>query len=175
MTQRGILSFLLIVVLAGCSKPTPAVVLDGRWDVDYVKKVCVNVNKWHQENAALISQVGCARVTSCRELMSIVGACAFGAVEDMRWFETDLATQFAANAECRSVQFVYFSGPDDTSKAVSDAMKKEHYFLRLDYRPAARKQPWSMKRSDRSALTQGEGTPEEIAKKVCSIAKKRGA
>ena len=175
MKQHWILSFLLIVVLVGCSKPTPVVVLDGWWNVDYAKNACESANKWHQENAALISQVGCDQVASCRELMPIVEACALGVVEDVRRFENDLTTEFAANAECRSVQFVYFSGPDNTSKMVSDAMKKQHYLLMLYYKPGARKQQWSMKRSDQSDLTQGEDNPEEIAKKVCSIAKEQGA
>jgi hypothetical protein len=175
MKQHGILSLLLIVVLVGCGKPTPVVVLNGWWNVDYAKNGCESANKWHQENAALISQVGCDQVASCRELMPIVEACALGVVEDVRRFENDLTTEFAANAECRSVQFVYFSGPDNTNKMVSDAMKKQHYLLMLYYKPGARKQQWSMKRSDQSDLTQGEGNPEEIAKKVCSIAKEQGA
>jgi hypothetical protein len=153
MKQHGRLLFLLLVVLVGCSKTSPIVVLDGWWDVDYAKNVCVSANKWHKENAALISRISCDKINSCRELMPIVEACALGVVEDVRGFENNLATQFAADSECSAVQYVYFSGPTDTSKVLSDAMKKQHYFLMLDYKPGAKKQQWSMKGSDRSTLT----------------------
>lgn len=176
MKQRGLLSFLLIVVLVGCDKPKPVVVLDGWWDVDYAKQWCSQANHWHQENAALVAQVGCDKVTSCPEMMTIADACTPDPIQEVRKFENDLATEFASSEECRFVQFVYFSDPKGSSKAASDAMQKLHYSLSLDFIPGARKQQWKMLSSPNiSAFTQGEGSPQEIAKKVCFIVKERGA
>ena len=175
MKQHGILSFLL-VVLVGCSKPAPVVVLDGWWSADFAKETCLRANEWHRENAALISKVGCDKITSCREMMPVVEACVLDPVQDVRRFENDLATEFASNAECRSVQFVHFSDPNESRKVASDAMQKQHYSLSLDFSPGARRQQWKMLSSpNRSAFTQGEGSPQEIAKKVCFIVKEQGA
>lgn len=170
----------LVILSIGCSKlppskPPPIVVLNGWWNIDYAKTACERANKWHQETAELIQKIGCANVTSCQELMPIIEACANGVVEEVRNFETNLATEFAVNTGCLSVQFVYFSGPDNKSKEVSDAMGKEHYLLMFDYKPGASKQHWTLQSSDNSSFTQGEGNPEEIAKKICFIVREQGA
>ena len=96
-------------------------------------------------------------------------------VQDVRRFENDLATEFASNAECRSVQFVHFSDPKENSKVASNAMQKQHYNLSLDFSPGARKQQWKMLSSSNGAFTQGEGGPQEIVKKVCFIVNEQGA
>ena len=176
MKQHRILTALLVVIFAACGKPSPVVVLDGWWNTDFAKEACRSANVWHRENAALISQVGCDKVTACPETMPVVEACVLDPVQDVRTFENDLATEFASNAECRSVQFVYFSDPKSSSKASSDAMAKPHYSLSLDFTPGARRQQWKMISSPKSgSFTQGEGNAEEIAKKVCFIVKEQGA
>lgn len=176
MKQLRTLLFLVVVVLIGCDKPKPVIVLDGWWNADYSKNICVRANAWHEESATLISRVGCDKVTSCLEMMPIVEACVLDPVQDVRKFEDKLATEFAANPECSSVQFVHFKSSDDKNKAASDAFQKQHWFLGLDYRPGAGKQQWWMERSpDHSAHTQGEGNPNEIARKVCTIVNQRGA
>ena len=97
-------------------------------------------------------------------------------VQDVRMFEYNLATEFASNPDCSSVQFVHFMSPDEKNKAASDALQEQHWMLMLDYNPGVQKQHWSMVRSaDRSAFTQGEGDPKEIARKACAIVKQRGA
>jgi len=56
----------------------------------------------------------------------------------------------------------------------NDAAVKPNYSLSLDYQPGASRQRWKMV-SPNKALTQGEGNAEEIAKKVCFIAREMGA
>ncbi len=150
------------------------IVLDGWWDVDFAKGTCESAKRGLKEDAALISQIGCDRVTSCQELMRIVEACTPDPVQDVRRFENELATQFAGSTECNSVQFVYFDGPGKSSKTASDAMGKPNYNLSLNYQPGASRQEWEML-SPNMAFTQGEGNAEEIAKKVCFIAREMGA
>jgi hypothetical protein len=176
MKQLRTLSFLVVVVLVGCDKPQPVIVLDGWWNADYAKDICERAQAWHRENAALISQFGCDKVTSCPEMMPRVEACVHDPVQEVRTFEDKLATEFAANPDCSSVQFVHFESPGDKSKSASDALQKQHWFVGLDYIPGAWRQQWWMERSpDHSAHTQGEGNPNEIARKICAIVNQRGA
>jgi hypothetical protein len=177
MKQAWTLSLLLIVALVGCNKPKPVVVLDGWWNADYAKETCRHANEWYRENTKFISEVGCDKTTSCREMMPIVEACALDPVQDVRIFEEKLATAFASNPECESVQVVLFKNPYEGSKVASDALHEKHnWVLGLDYNPGARKQKWWMERPPyHGAQPQGEGTPDEIAKKVCTIVSQRGA
>jgi len=166
--------FFLLVLTAGCTKPPPVVVLDGWWNADFAKETCRSAKVWHNENARLISRVGCDRVTSCREMMVIVEACVLDPVQDVRRFENDLATEFAASAECDAVKFIRYEGPHASGKTADDAVSQKNYSLSLDYVPGSPSQQWKML-SPNTALTQGEGNPEQIAKKVCIIAKGQGA
>src|SRR5450755_264609 len=176
MKQHEMLAFSLSLALAGCGEPTPVVVLDGWWNADFARETCRHAKEWSRENAALIGQAGCERVASCREMLPIVEACAVDPVQDVRRFENDLATEFASSAECHSVHLVHFGDPKESSRAASDAMQKAYYSLSLDFKPGARKQQWRMlSPPTRTAFTQGEGTPPEIAGKVCFIVKEQGA
>ncbi len=148
--------------------------LDGWWDGDYAKNACENANRWHKENTTLVSQVGCDQVTSCRELSPIVEACTPDPVQAVRKFENELATQFAASMECASVQFVYYEGPGKGSEMSNAAAAKPNYSLSLDFQPGASRQQWKML-SPSKTFTQGEGNADEIAKKVCLIAREMGA
>jgi hypothetical protein len=176
MKQAWTLPLLLIVALVGCNKPKPVVVLDGWWNADYAKEACRHANEWHRENAALISEVGCDKAASCREMMPVVEACVLDPVQGVRIFEDELETAFASDSKCGSVQLVRFRNPDEKSKVASDVLQKQHWMLMLDYTPGARKQQWRMIRSpDHSANHQGMGSPDEIAGKVCTIVSQRGA
>jgi len=171
------LLLLVFVALCACNKPTPTVVLDGWWNADYAKTTCYQAKVWEQENAALISHVGCDKVMSCREMTPIVEACALDPVLEVRAFEDMIATEFASNPDCASISFVHLRGPNEMSKASSEALKNQNsWTLFLDYIPGMKQQQWSMIRSaDRSRLVQGEGGPKEIASKACAIIKQRGA
>ena len=170
------LLILLAVALVGCVKPRPVVVLDGWWNADFAKVTCESARAWHRENAALILQVGCDNVTACRKMMPRLEACVLDPVQDVRMFEDQLATEFAANPDCTEIQFIHFKDPDAANKAALDALQTQHWFLGIDYVPGSRKQQWWMERSpNHSAHMLGEGSPNEIARKVCVIVNQRGA
>ncbi len=163
-------------MFTACGKPKPTVVLDSWWSVDYAKTACAQANQWNRENASLISQVGCSAVTACPEMMPRVEACGSDPSPEVLGFETELATELAANPGCSGVRFVTFEGPGKADKAVSDLMQGPHWSLLLDFEPGARKQSWNMLRSPGlNAFTKGAGNPTEIATTVCAVVRERGA
>lgn len=170
---------MVLAVLAtcvSCSKPKPTVVLDRWWSTDFAKETCRQANNWHRENAEFIARFGCPSVTACPEMMPRVEACALDPTPEVLGFETELATQLAADSRCSAVRFVIFNGPDDSDKVASDAMRGPHWGLLLDFEPGAQKQQWKMIRNpDLNAFTQGVGDPKEIATTVCAVVKERGA
>lgn len=166
----------VILVSISCSKPKPTIVLDRWWSIDFAKNACEQANQWHQQNAALIAQVGCEAVTSCPELMPRVEACISDPAIEVRDFETELATQLAADPNCAAVQLVIYDGHDDSEKGVSESVQGPHWQLSLDFEPGDRKQHWAMIRSPSlNALTSGTGNPKEIATAVCAVVSERGA
>lgn len=176
--MRHMVALVLVAAAAfiGCSRPKPTIILDGWWSTDFAKTGCAQASKWHRENDALIAQVGCSAVTACPEMMRRVEACVSDPALEVRRFETELATQLAADPRCSGVRFVTFNGPSDSDKAVSDLMQGPHWSLLLDFEPGARKQSWNMLRSpDLNAFTKGVGDPKEIAATVCAVVKERGA
>jgi hypothetical protein len=176
MKQLASLVLGVSVAVAGCTKAKPVVIPDGWWSADFAKETCTQANEWHRENAPLIAQVGCSAVTACPEMIRRVEACATDVVQSVREFETELATQLAADPACSTVSFARFNGPDDADQAAADAMQGPHWSLMLFFEPGAARQSWSMLRSpDQNAFTKGEGDPKEIARTVCSIIKERGA
>ncbi len=105
-----------------------------------------------------------------------VEGCTVDPVQKVREFETELATQLAADPGCSAVRFVRFNGPSDADADAAAAMRGPHWSLLVDFDPGASRQPWSMLRNpDRNVLTKGENDPKEIARTVCSIVKERGA
>ena len=73
------------------------------------------------DNDATIPQFRWDRLTSYSEMMSIVEACVLNPVQEVRVFEDKLATAFASNSDCKSIQFVNFKSPEEGNKVVSDA------------------------------------------------------
>jgi hypothetical protein len=146
MTKRAI-TLLLTIAIVGCSKSSPVIVLDSWWNIDYAKQWCNGRSP-----------------------------CFPDPVQGVRDFETELATQFAAQAACKSVRFVRFNGPEKADKAAVDAIAKDHWNLSINFTPDQSKQQWQMLGSTNSAaLMQGSGAPGEIAKNVCAIVNGHGA
>src|SRR5689334_21884626 len=173
MKQLAALSLSLIVTVVGCDRPKAVVALDSRWTVDFAKDTCRQADSWRQANAALISKVGCAKITSCSEMLARVNACALNPVQEVRAFHKDLATQFAVDKACSSIQLVYYEAAEDDNKIRNDAVPKGHYNLWLNYIPGAKRQQWRMNSQERIAFTQGDGSPGDIARQVCSIVKQK--
>jgi hypothetical protein len=175
MKQIRALSFLLIVILAGCDKPKPVIVLDGRWNAGFAKETCRRANEWHKKNAAQILQIDCDEVATCREMMDVVEACVLDPVQDVQMFEYRLVTAFANNPACSSIRFVHFKYLDKGGKAISDALQNQHWLLGLDYNPGAQKQQWWMIRSPGyNASFRGVGSPEEIVARICRTVRQGG-
>ena len=151
MKKTLLFSLLPIVAALGCSKPEPAlVVLDSWWNIDYAKQAC----SWPGATAP-------APETCILEL---------------REFERELATQFAADPTCHALRFVVYDGPNMSTPEANKAASGTHWSLSLNYTPAASKQQWQMVGSPKhGAVTEGHGSPSEIAKTVCAIANRAGA
>jgi hypothetical protein len=170
------LAFAWVIAVAGCSKPEPVVVLDGRWSADVAQGACTEASTWYLRNAALISRYGCERIISCRALLAVANACARDPVQQVREFEAELAAAFAGNAECNAVRFVSSATPPEGSKAASLPAGRPYWSLGLDFSPGATKQQWSMVQSaDQTAFVSGEGDPGEIAGRVCAIVRREDA
>lgn len=105
----GPLVLAVVTMGGGCSKPKPTIVLDGWWSTDYAKNSCTSANQWYRESATAIAQLGCAVVTACPEMMPRVDACRGDPALEVRGFETELATQLAADPRCSGVRFGMFS------------------------------------------------------------------
>lgn len=174
--KRALVCLLMVVVIGGCSHSAPTVVLDGWWNTDYARGECQSAKTWQHQNLVLVSQVGCSRVTSCTEMMSVVDACQSDNSGGVGDFQNNLATEFASNPACASVKFVVFAGPEHASKAASVAMKSRHWHLQFNFIPGAKTQSWSLTRLGQSSTTaQGNGSLEQVANKVCAIASGVGA
>lgn len=174
--KRFAACLLTVAVLASCAKAPPTVVLDSWWNTDYAKNTCSAATSWYNQNAALISKVGCSSVTSCKDMMPRVNACRFDNTGGVHDFETSLATAFAANPKCSGVSFVKFAGPQHATSAASEASKRQHWSLMLDFTPGAAKQDWSLVRlGKQESFAKGTGGAEEIAQKVCAITRNVGA
>jgi hypothetical protein len=170
------LSLALLAALAGCSKPEPVIVLDGAWDVESARNACAGASDWFQENSALIARFGCERFISCQPMTVIVNACRRDPDQQVQEFEAELAAEFAAAAECASVHLVNLASPNERNMTASDAMKRQHWNLGLDFSPGAPKQQWTMTNSgDQSSFTQGEGDPHEMAVGTCTVIRQAGA
>jgi hypothetical protein len=167
---------LVAIMLGGCSHSTPTVVLDGWWNTDYAKGECQSAKAWYQQNSALISQVGCSKVTSCKEIMPVVDACQFDNTGGVGDFQDRLATEFASSPSCANVKFIVIAGPEHASKAASAAMKGKHWHMQFDFIPGAKEQSWSLSYLGQSnTFAKGKGSLKQIANKVCAIASGTGA
>lgn len=152
----------------------PIVIYDGWWAVDYAKDSCSSAMAYEKENKALIAQLGCAAITSCPEMTPRVDACRFDPTGGLGSFQIRLSSQFASDSSCIGVQYGYYAGPGvQSSKELVEADSQPHWGLIVDFIPGAAKQPWNMIHG--STMHEGEGTPREIAAKVCAIARGNGA
>src|SRR5690348_2432675 len=88
--------------------------------------------------------VGCDSVTSCPEMMPRVNACLRDSTSEVRGFDDELATELAANPQCKGVRLAWYNGPSwhHHDKATDDAMRWP-----IDFIPGATSQWWSLQRS----------------------------
>lgn len=106
-----ILSALIVTACSEDSNRTDRiVVLDSWWSLDYAKQSCQQATQWLQQNRDLINQLGCDAVTSCKELMPRVNACANDPGPEVLQFFDQLAAQLASNTQCKGVTVVKYDG-----------------------------------------------------------------
>lgn len=145
--------------LVGCAKkPNSIVVLDQWWNTDYAKNMCGTLLPMGFNDPGL---------TACENQQAAA----------LQEFERELLTQFAARPECTGVRMLGFKQPTDISPEVDKAIRGQYWNLSINYSTQeSLKQQWQMIRSPKgAAVQQGEGTPQEIARDVCSIVSGRGA
>jgi len=191
---HGTHPFLLAVVcLLACHKATPTraqtIVIDGWWSADYAIAGCERAEQFMKQNADLIhelekhphpelygDQSACEVVAGCSEVRPVAVHCAVvDTVAEVRDFESRLATSFATDTTCRGVRIVTLINPKNSAPAVSAAMSAPYWSLSLDFEPGRAKQPWKMLHDPAPGkFTKGEGSPDEIAHKVCAIVNERG-
>jgi hypothetical protein len=172
------ISAAMFCVLTACAKPTPIVVIDTWWNVDYAKGVCASAEAATFEarrDSKLIEQFGCDAITSCQiaqEVQPVIAACDSDPAISVRIFERDLATEFASNSTCASVKIVALA------KVKASTLGDDHWQLMLDFSPGRSEQQWGLERGGKKlgqGSAQGRGGPREIARMVCNIVKGRGA
>lgn len=171
--RRAALIVLSCVCLMGCGKKPAIVLIDNWWNVDYAKDVCRSAKNWSKENAALISQVGCDSVTSCKEMTKMFDACVTDESGGVGNYTGRLVTEMAAAPECNGVQIVEMASPDGKDNAVNAASGAEHWTLMFDFVPGADIQAWSLVQKGH-VLNGSDRSITQIAKKVCTIAKANG-
>ena len=145
------LFFMLVAVLSACSRPTPTIVLDDSWNEGFARDACQSLPK---------------KTPSCQE----------DQVRNVRVFEIELTTQFAAQSECSGVKITRLRDPGEVNRAAASLDGKRSWTLTLNYMPGSRTQEWHMLSTlPPATVTKGEGSPAEIAAATCKIANGRGA
>ena len=143
------LSIVAVLLSVACSRPQPPpVVLDSWWDLDYAKSACQ-----HNQNCS-------------------------DPENEVRSFETDLLTQFSAQASCHDVHISTFADPNaDSNVAASQSLAKgQSWTLSLNYNPGDGSQDWIMVLGPKNqTIRKGHGTAAEIAHDVCAVTKSAGA
>ena len=115
---------LTVLLLAGCHKPQPTIVIDGWWDVDFAREHCAWVKQWQRENASAILSRGCPNVPSCPELSPSIDACGVDPTQQVHDFEDALATNFASDTKCAGIQIIQFKGPKQTPAPGAEIIKR---------------------------------------------------
>ena len=169
---RALLAGGLTCLVACSAIGAPSILIDGWWDLDYAKNVCEHAHKWQKENGALILQFGCANVGSCDEMSPIVDACAVDPTDEVREFETQISTEVAANRTCAGLAIATYRGPGHEDDAAGRTSTGDHRSLMLDFKPGSRKQHWTL--NHQGLLLEGDGTAEEVGRKICAIASGQG-
>jgi hypothetical protein len=163
MKRLVALPLLLVVALAGCSKPKPVVVLDSWWNASNAKKICDTSKQWMQVSQGLIAQKGCAEVKSCPEMTVRSNACATSPTGGLEDFEAKLSAQLAA---CSGIKFMQFRDPNQQREATADAAQQ--WQLMIQFEPGAASQAWTLS-GPSSEYARAVGAPEDVATQVCRI------
>jgi hypothetical protein len=179
------LATLLGVPLAGgdaqAARRNAAVVIDGGWSRDYVRKACEQAKIFPDaETASRIRNSGCGAVAGCPEMMARQQACTSATDPNAQAaeFEASLVREFAVNPGCKGAAFARYGGPDAKPPSAADqaVMSKPHWELSIDYVAGAARQRWSLQYLGEDDIAQRESaTAAQMAGDICAILFGRGA
>lgn len=138
-----------LVVFASClscAKKNPIVVVDDWWNLDFAKSDCA------------------LRATRNK------AACLFDPTLEVRNFEAQLVTYFAADPSCSGIVLV---GPNGREGL------EPHWLLMLDFLPGESTQSWEIvapgvASTRRQVYSAGKGEPKEIVHTVCAVVQHGG-
>ena len=143
------LLFTFALPLSSLASEEPVVLLDSWWNTDYAKLSCKQLAPAQSLDSCLL---------------------------ELKQFERELTTQFAASGECRAVHVAVYEGPAHSpSERANTAALGPHWSLSLNFIPGHVGQRWAMVKSRTTEVTEGEGRPNQIATDVCRILRERGA
>ena len=166
---------------AQAARRNAAVVIDGGWSRDYVRKACEQAKTYpDEESASRIRNSGCGAVPGCPEMMGRQQACTSAADPNAQAsrFEDNLMRAFAATAGCKGAAFARYAGPDakPPSAAEQAVMSKSHWELSIDYVAGAARQRWSLQYLGEDEVVQRDSaTVVQMASDVCAILFGQGA
>ena len=166
---------------AWATRRNAAVVIDGGWSGDYVRKACEQAKRFpDEETASRIRNSGCGAVAGCPEMMARQQACtsATDPKTQASQFEERLVREFAVAADCKGAAVARYGGPDakPPSAAEQAIMSRSHWELSIDYVAGAARQRWSLQYLGENEVTQGESaTVAQMASDVCALLFGQGA
>jgi hypothetical protein len=125
----------------------PVVVMDHWWNVAYATTGCEMRSKLHD-------------------------ACQHDPEAEVQDFEARVARHFTPSGDCGDVVLTTITSKNKTElPQYADADLR----LKVNFSPDDSEQSWSIVRPADDNLTTGQGTPDEIAHRVCVIAKQAAA
>ena len=159
---------------AQAARRNAAVVIDGGWSRDYVRKACEQAKTFpDEETASRIRNSGCGAVAGCPEMMARQQACTSATDPNAQasQFEDGLMREFAANAACKGGVFARYGGAGAKPSAAEQAvMSKPHWELSIDYVAGAARQRWSLQYLGEDDLVQRDSaTVAQMASDICAV------
>ncbi len=152
-------TYLMALVIVGALQagpsradaPTPLIVIDRWWGVDYAKADCFREGK---------DQAVCDQERT----------------QSYNVFELELKTQFAAAAECSGITVTSFGYPQSPSRPPPSFTTRPYWNLSINYFGDKRAQLWQMlpPKGSKLPMMQATGTPSQIARQVCAIITGKG-
>jgi len=137
------------VLFFGCTNEKGIVVIDHWWNADYARNAC-----WLMSNSD--------------------NPCVGDPAEEVRDFESRLASAFAADSSCGGVSIVSFENPTQSTAASRKALGGPHWMLMMSFKPGESAQSWKVDGPDHR-IREGKGDPNQMAHAVCAVVKHTGA
>lgn len=168
MKLRSALLPLLFWPLLAWAQADTVLILNHWGTVDYADRWCAQAKRWLEKNSERVAKRGCDKVEACADMTAVAAACKPDSAQDLQRFESELAAQFTALAQCRAVRVLRYEGPFKKDQAANAAALKPHHDLSFEYRPGGKVQTWKLIGPD-YRLTQGYDPAAKIVAQVCAV------